>query len=186
MPEDADLIFILIDLDDFKSVNDTYGHAAGDQVLEQMRERLETVFRESDYLIRWGGEEFLVVARAANRADAEAVSERVRAVVADRVFELADGLRLAKNLLDRIRLPAVPARPSAPADLGRGGGTGRQGPVSGQGWRPQCMGRILWHRAHPARRVVSVAAAECGTGHPRWHATARQQHGFDGEICRRQ
>ncbi|MFC6518933.1 diguanylate cyclase [Undibacterium arcticum] len=112
LPEDADLIFILIDLDDFKSVNDTYGHAAGDQVLEQMRERLETVFRESDYLIRWGGEEFLVVARAANRADAEAVSERVRAVVADRVFELADGLRLAKTCsIGFACLPFLPAHP---------------------------------------------------------------------------
>lgn len=112
LPEDADLIFMLIDIDDFKSVNDTYGHAAGDQVLEQMRERLQTVFRESDYLIRWGGEEFLVVARGANRADAETVSERVRAAVADRDFTLADGLRLAKTCsIGFACLPFLPAHP---------------------------------------------------------------------------
>jgi len=112
LPEDADLIFMLIDLDDFKSVNDTYGHAAGDQVLEQMRERLQSVFRESDYLIRWGGEEFLVVARAANRADAQAVSERVRAAVANRAFELADGLQLSKTCsIGFACLPFLPAHP---------------------------------------------------------------------------
>ena len=58
-----DLVFFMVDLDHFKSVNDTYGHSAGDMVLVQMRERLQEVFRESDYLIRWGGEEFLLIAR---------------------------------------------------------------------------------------------------------------------------
>jgi diguanylate cyclase (GGDEF)-like protein len=58
-----DLVFFMVDLDHFKEVNDRYGHAAGDSILVQMQERLREVFRESDYVIRWGGEEFLVLAR---------------------------------------------------------------------------------------------------------------------------
>jgi predicted signal transduction protein with EAL and GGDEF domain len=54
-PADNDIVFFMVDLDHFKSVNDTYGHACGDMVLMQMRDRLQSVFRESDYLVRWGG-----------------------------------------------------------------------------------------------------------------------------------
>jgi diguanylate cyclase (GGDEF)-like protein len=87
----------MVDLDHFKEVNDRHGHAAGDTVLVQMQERLREVFRESDYLIRWGGEEFLVLARATHRDDAKLVAERIRKAVADRDFILADGTRLTKT-----------------------------------------------------------------------------------------
>ena len=93
----ADLIFFLIDIDYFKQVNDQYGHAAGDAVLIQMRRRLQAIFRESDYVIRWGGEEFLVVARDASRARAAELAERARAAVADEPFVLPDGAALAKT-----------------------------------------------------------------------------------------
>src|SRR6185503_7275343 len=66
----TDLVFFLVDVDHFKKVNDELGHAAGDLVLRQMRGRLEQVFRASDYVLRWGGEEFLAVARGSARADA--------------------------------------------------------------------------------------------------------------------
>jgi diguanylate cyclase (GGDEF)-like protein len=92
-----DLVFFMVDLDHFKQVNDRYGHAAGDAVLVQMQERLREVFRESDYLIRWGGEEFLVLARATHRDEAKVVAERIRCAVADRDFELPDGMRLKKT-----------------------------------------------------------------------------------------
>jgi diguanylate cyclase (GGDEF)-like protein len=87
-PLDADLCFVLIDIDHFKRVNDTQGHAAGDAVLVQMRERLQQVFRESDYLVRWGGEEFLVVARGTSRDGLPELAERVRAAVAQAPFLL--------------------------------------------------------------------------------------------------
>ncbi|ODV09623.1 MAG: hypothetical protein ABT20_10295 [Rubrivivax sp. SCN 70-15] len=93
-PDDTDLIFFLVDLDEFKQVNDRHGHAAGDDVIRQMRGRLVQVFRESDYLVRWDGEEFLAVARYWSRRYAAALAERVRAAVADRPFELDDGTRL--------------------------------------------------------------------------------------------
>ncbi|MYM21166.1 diguanylate cyclase [Duganella sp. FT135W] len=92
-----DLVFFMVDLDHFKEVNDRYGHAAGDSILVQMQERLREVFRESDYVIRWGGEEFLVLARATHRDEAAGVAERMRRAVAERDFELPDGGRLAKT-----------------------------------------------------------------------------------------
>jgi len=92
-----DLVFFMVDLDHFKEVNDRYGHAAGDAILVQMQARLREVFRESDYLIRWGGEEFLVLARATHRDDAHAVAERVRLAVCERDFVLPDGERLART-----------------------------------------------------------------------------------------
>jgi diguanylate cyclase (GGDEF)-like protein len=92
-----DLVFFMVDIDHFKEVNDRHGHAAGDSILVQMQERLREVFRESDYLIRWGGEEFLVLARATHRDEARAVAERMRCAVADRDFELPDGVRIART-----------------------------------------------------------------------------------------
>ena len=92
-----DLVFYMVDLDHFKHVNDRYGHAAGDSILVQMQARLREVFRESDYVIRWGGEEFLVLARATHRDDAGALAERMRRAVAERDFVLPDGEVLRKT-----------------------------------------------------------------------------------------
>ncbi len=97
LPGDADLIFFMFDLDHFKDINDRYGHAAGDAVLTQMRARLTAVFRDTDYLVRWGGEEFLVVARGTSRDAAPELAERARAAVAQTPFEIDGGLRLAKT-----------------------------------------------------------------------------------------
>ncbi|GAB2876078.1 ligand-binding sensor domain-containing diguanylate cyclase [Pseudoduganella ginsengisoli] len=95
--DNADLVFFLIDIDHFKQVNDQHGHAAGDAVLCQMRQRLLNTFRESDFVIRWGGEEFLVVARATHRRKAAQLAERIRAAVADEPFILPDGMALPKT-----------------------------------------------------------------------------------------
>jgi diguanylate cyclase (GGDEF)-like protein len=93
-PQEADLIFFLIDLDHFKQVNDTWGHAAGDAVLQQMTGRLAQVFRDSDHQVRWGGEEFLVVARNSRREHATDLAERLLSVVAQQAFALPDGTSL--------------------------------------------------------------------------------------------
>lgn len=90
-PDDGDLIFFLLDLDHFKALNDRLGHAAGDAVLQQMRARLTTVFREADYLVRWGGEEFLIVARDTSRAHAAELAERARLQVSGAPFDLGEG-----------------------------------------------------------------------------------------------
>ncbi|RZJ10074.1 MAG: GGDEF domain-containing protein [Rubrivivax sp.] len=91
---DQDLLFFLIDIDHFKRINDAHGHMAGDAVLTQMRGRLEQVFRATDYLVRWGGEEFLIVARGTPRERATELAERARHAVAAQAFEL-DGYKLS-------------------------------------------------------------------------------------------
>jgi len=90
-----EMLFFIIDVDNFKHVNDAHGHAAGDAVLTQMRGRLGEVFRASDYLVRWGGEEFLVVARETPRERAAELAERARQSIASQPFELGGGLRLS-------------------------------------------------------------------------------------------
>ncbi len=95
--EHGDLTFLLIDVDHFKQVNDQYGHSAGDAVLVQMSERLREASRESDHLVRWGGEEFLVVARDSSRTHAAELAERIRHAVADQPFLLPDGQKLTRT-----------------------------------------------------------------------------------------
>ncbi|MDE2275338.1 MAG: diguanylate cyclase, partial [Burkholderiales bacterium] len=111
----ADLVFFLVDIDEFKQVNDLHGHAAGDAVIAQMRARLGEVFRDSDYLVRWGGEEFLVVARHASRRHAPELAERARAAVADRPFELGDGRPLSRTC--SVGFCCFPVAPSEPGAL---------------------------------------------------------------------
>jgi diguanylate cyclase (GGDEF)-like protein len=111
-PSDEDIVFFMVDLDHFKSINDTFGHACGDMILMQMRDRLSSVFRESDYLIRWGGEEFLVVARTCNRKDAAMVAERIRHVVASTAFVLLDGIEISRTCsVGFASFPFLPKQP---------------------------------------------------------------------------
>lgn len=92
-----DLVFVMVDLDHFKEVNDTYGHAAGDHVLRQTAEILRGATRDSDTVVRWGGEEFLVVARNAARKDAMALAERIRSRMEAHPFDLGDGQTLRRT-----------------------------------------------------------------------------------------
>lgn len=71
----------LLDLDRFKSVNDRYGHAVGDEVLKAVARRIEAGLREDDWVARWGGEEFLVFLRNADVREAVFVLERLTAQV---------------------------------------------------------------------------------------------------------
>lgn len=90
-PSDADLVFLLIDLDRFKSVNDELGHQAGDTMLIQVADVLRESCRASDTIARWGGDEFLLVSRFSDRRTGSVLAERIRAAIEARVFELGDG-----------------------------------------------------------------------------------------------
>ena len=87
-PRTRDLVFYLIDADNFKEINDRFGHDAGDRVLVEMSRRISSCVRLSDVLVRWGGEEFLIVSRYTDRRDATILAARVLAAVADTPFAL--------------------------------------------------------------------------------------------------
>lgn len=79
---DRTLALLLIDVDHFKSVNDTFGHQAGDHVLQQVSNILSSTLRTEDMCARFGGEEFAVIVRDTSPADAMVVAERLRALIA--------------------------------------------------------------------------------------------------------
>ena len=89
--EAHELVFIMVDLDWFKPINDACGHAAGDRLLLQVKGILERACRSSDVVIRWGGDEFLVVGRSADLGNSEVVPERIRTMIADTTFEVGGG-----------------------------------------------------------------------------------------------
>jgi diguanylate cyclase (GGDEF)-like protein len=72
----------LIDIDHFKRINDQWGHAAGDSVLIEVARRLEQALREDDLVVRWGGEEFLIVVPARAAEDARALAQRLLDLIA--------------------------------------------------------------------------------------------------------
>jgi diguanylate cyclase (GGDEF)-like protein/PAS domain S-box-containing protein len=85
------LSLLMLDIDHFKSINDRYGHDAGDTVLCAFVETCIAVLRSSDVLIRWGGEEFIALLPSTDGAGAFALAERIRASTAAMQVETADG-----------------------------------------------------------------------------------------------
>jgi two-component system cell cycle response regulator len=75
---------VLVDIDRFKAINDTYGHARGDAVLTRVAARLQRCLREEDYAGRWGGEEFLILLPDDGEAGAQVAAEKLRAAVGNR------------------------------------------------------------------------------------------------------
>jgi diguanylate cyclase (GGDEF)-like protein len=86
-----DLIFYVVDIDHFKFINDRFGHQEGDALLVQVAERISAAIRHSDVLIRWGGEEFLVVSRFTDRENAEILARRILQSIGREEFNLASG-----------------------------------------------------------------------------------------------
>jgi len=79
---------LMIDIDRFKSVNDTWGHAAGDRTIQSTADAIRTAVRASDSVYRWGGEEFVVLAPGASGASLRALGERVRRMVEKTVVDI--------------------------------------------------------------------------------------------------
>jgi diguanylate cyclase (GGDEF)-like protein len=95
--EHRDLIFIMVDMDFFKEVNDVHGHPAGDRLLQRVAERLSRVVRKSDVLVRWGGEEFLIMSRSADPSGTPAFCERILDIMASEAFDLGHGIQVRKT-----------------------------------------------------------------------------------------
>ena len=75
------LSMILFDIDHFKKINDTYGHLVGDTVLRELAEVVRGNIRESEYFVRWGGEEFIVLLPGTSLEGAKMVAEKLRRAI---------------------------------------------------------------------------------------------------------
>jgi len=92
-----DLCVLMLDLDHFKAVNDTHGHGAGDAVLRQLGEVLRATCRDSDVVVRWGGEEFIVLARNADRQQIHVMAAQLCDSIRNHPFDLGNGVVLHKT-----------------------------------------------------------------------------------------
>ena len=80
------LSILMVDIDNFKAINDSFGHPAGDAVLVEVARRLSESVRSSDMVARWGGEEFVVLLRDCTLDDAVERAEEIRRQIAERTF----------------------------------------------------------------------------------------------------
>jgi two-component system cell cycle response regulator len=111
----SDMLCFLLDIDNFKHINDTYGHMAGDRILTDLAKVMRSVFRPSDILIRWGGEEFLAVCRNTNRLEAVAMADRLRQGIHDHDFQVNQ--QHSMHITCSIGFCVLPLYPSEPARL---------------------------------------------------------------------
>jgi two-component system chemotaxis response regulator CheY len=143
----APLSVILLDIDRFKAINDSYGHEAGDRTLKLVAELLAQQMRSYDVVGRWGGEEFLLLLPGASPAEAAAAAERIRA-------------RLAHA---RLPVPGVELTLSASLGVATLTPAASQPPASaeaGDAWLDQLVraaDRALYQSKHGGRNRVSVA-----------------------------
>lgn len=113
--EHASLGLLMIDIDNFKFVNDSYGHDAGDQLLKAFSVILKKSCRDSDSIVRWGGEEFVVISKTDNRNELKVLSERIRLNVEKHLFDLSNQVKIHRTC--SIGISAFPFISSAPQAL---------------------------------------------------------------------
>ena len=87
---------LLFDIDDFKKLNDTYGHQAGDEVLQDLARILKSISRETDVVVRFGGEEFIIILPNTSEEDAIAL--------ADRILQAAQDMEVAINDKEKVSI----------------------------------------------------------------------------------
>lgn len=155
-----DIVFFMLDIDHFKSVNDQHGHATGDSILVQLKDRLRTVTREQDYLVRWGGEEFLVAVRDIDRREAPLIAERLRLCVESAPFPIGKGIELKKTV--SIGFAAFPIDQADP---------------TAAGWESAVQ--IADARLYSAKR----SGRNCWVGDSGMHVHFEQSQLRDASIC---
>jgi diguanylate cyclase (GGDEF)-like protein len=89
------LLFALVDIDRFQRINDAHGLRAGDKVLQQFAQLMLRMVRTGDYVVRWGGEKFLLVFRPVPHRHVPALGERIRRIVDNHAFDVGTGQALA-------------------------------------------------------------------------------------------
>jgi diguanylate cyclase (GGDEF)-like protein len=88
---------IMIDIDHFKQINDSYGHDVGDKMLIQLSRRFEKAIRNSDYIARWGGEEFLICCTTISEQDLYPIAENIRRIIADSIFDIDEKITISQG-----------------------------------------------------------------------------------------
>jgi len=114
------LSIMMLDIDHFKQVNDTYGHLAGDDVLREFGGRIASVCREDDLLARYGGEEFCMMLCGTDRDEGLAMAERCREVIASIPFETSVGplpITASFGLATFVGSPAIRSPAISPTTL---------------------------------------------------------------------
>ncbi|WP_320171467.1 GGDEF domain-containing protein [Maridesulfovibrio sp.] len=86
----TDLSLLMVDLDFFKNINDTYGHMAGDMVLERVARLFECTFRSTDFIARYGGEEFVILLPHTTEDNAGMLAEKIRKIIAETTMTYND------------------------------------------------------------------------------------------------
>lgn len=94
MRNGTDLSIIILDIDKFKNINDTYGHGVGDKVIISLANNLEKNIRESDVVARFGGEEFVILLNNTNLENSVLIAEKIRKKIED--IEIIDGDNILK------------------------------------------------------------------------------------------
>ena len=107
-----DLMFLMMDLDHFKVINDTYGHTAGDKILQQVSQLLTKSCRKTDTAIRWGGEEFLIITQNIHPYNDTTLPERIRRVV--ELYEFDIGLESPLHITCSLGVATFPFLSSHP------------------------------------------------------------------------
>ncbi len=95
----TNFLVVIMDIDHFKNINDEYGHVVGDEVLAEIGKLVKSVTREEAMFVRYGGEEFILAERNADRAMGKIVAERIRSAVESAVFDTSAGpLKITMSL----------------------------------------------------------------------------------------
>ena len=104
----------LLDVDHFKHVNDTFGHAAGDAVLKMISDSLRDILRETDMIVRWGGEEFLAFLPAIPRSGVEEIARRLLTGISSTVIDYQDTSISVNVSIGFAPFPLVPGAQALP------------------------------------------------------------------------
>lgn len=88
--DENDLSMAMIDIDNFKKYNDTYGHPVGDLLLKKVVEVMRSILRDEDVIFRYGGDEFTIILPYTNSEDAGAIMEQIKNIISDYKFEIGD------------------------------------------------------------------------------------------------
>ena len=92
---------IMLDIDFFKKINDTHGHLVGDDVLVLMCNLIKNSIRESDYLIRWGGEEFLILTPEIDLDAAVKLAEKLRILIEKNEFIAVGSITISLSVVQK-------------------------------------------------------------------------------------